>query len=55
MKKMSAEQVQAALFFFYNLGKGLLKTLPLFLMEQIQEIKTLSQMETLQSVGDGSE
>jgi hypothetical protein len=38
-KKMSAEQVQAALFFFSNLGKGLLRTLPSFLMEQIQEIK----------------
>jgi hypothetical protein len=38
-KKMSAEQVQAALFFFSNLGKGLLRTLPSFLMEQIQEMK----------------
>jgi|TARA_R110000737_G_scaffold108980_1_gene141872 hypothetical protein len=38
-KKMSAEQVQAALFFFSNLGKGLLRTLPSFLMEQIEEIK----------------
>ena len=38
-KKMSAEQVQAALFFFWNLGKGLLRILPSFLMEQIQEIK----------------
>jgi len=38
-KKMSAEQVQASLFFFSNLGKGLLRTLPSFLMEQIQEMK----------------
>ena len=38
MKKMSAEQVQNALVFFYHLGKELLKTLPLYLMERTQEI-----------------
>ena len=40
MKKMSAEQVQAALFFFYNLGKELSAILPLFLMEQLKEMQT---------------
>jgi len=55
MKKMSAEQVQAALFFFSNLGKELLKTLPLFLMKQMQEMKMQSQMETSPIDGAGSE
>jgi hypothetical protein len=55
MKKMSAEQVQATLFFFFSLGKGLLKILPSFLLEQMQEIKTQLQMGTLQKGGDGSE
>tara|TARA_R110001592_G_scaffold103023_3_gene290319 strand:+ start:594 stop:1235 length:642 start_codon:yes stop_codon:yes gene_type:complete len=36
MKKMSAEQVQAALFFFYNLGKAFSETLPLYLMEKLK-------------------
>ena len=54
MKKMSAEQVQAALFFLSNLGKGLLKILPSFLMDQIREMKEL-QIPTSQSSGDGSE
>jgi hypothetical protein len=40
MKKMSAQQVQAALFFFYNLGKELSEILPLYLMEQLKETKT---------------
>jgi hypothetical protein len=55
MKKMSAEQVQASLFFFYNFAKELLKILPSFLLEQMQEIKTQLQTETLQKDGDGSE
>jgi hypothetical protein len=36
-KKMVAEQVQSALVFFYNLGKELLKILPLYLMETRKE------------------
>ena len=40
MKKMSAQQVQAALFFFYNLGKELSEILPLYLMEQLKATKT---------------
>ena len=36
-KKMAAEQVQSALVFFYNLGKELLKILPLYLMETRKE------------------
>ena len=40
MKKMSAEQVQAALFFFYNLGKELSQILPLYLMERLTEMQT---------------
>ena len=39
MKKMSAEQVQSALVFFYTLGKELLGILPLYLMEQLKEMK----------------
>tara|TARA_R110002020_G_scaffold11451_4_gene43093 strand:+ start:56 stop:697 length:642 start_codon:yes stop_codon:yes gene_type:complete len=54
MKKMSAEQVQAALFFFSNLGKGLSRILPSFLMEQIQTLKTPSQTEISQNAGAGS-
>jgi len=40
MKKMSAEQVQSALVFFYNLGKELSLILPLYLMERLREMKT---------------
>ena len=40
MKKMSAEQVQSALVFFYTLGKELSEILPLYLMEQLKEMKT---------------
>ena len=40
MKKMSAEQVQSALVFFYSLGKELSEILPLYLMEQLKEMKT---------------
>tara|TARA_R100001369_G_scaffold42365_1_gene68571 strand:+ start:13 stop:612 length:600 start_codon:yes stop_codon:yes gene_type:complete len=39
MKQMSAEQVQSALVFFYNLGKVLSEILPLFLMEKLKETK----------------
>ena len=40
MKQMSAEQVQSALFFFYNLGKVLSEIMPLYLMERLKETKT---------------
>ena len=40
MKKMSAEQVQSALVFFYHLGKVLSEILPLYLMERLKETKT---------------
>ena len=40
MKKMSAEQVQSALVFFYNLGKELSAILPLYLMERLTEMQT---------------
>ena len=39
MKKMSAEQVQSALVFFYHLGNVLLTTLPSYLMERLKEMK----------------
>ena len=51
MKRMSAEQVQLALVFFYNLGKKLLQTLPLFLMQKLKEMKTQSQQNLLQKNG----
>jgi len=40
MKKMSAEQVQSALRFFFVLGKKLSEILPLYLMEMLKEMKT---------------
>ena len=40
MKKMSAEQVQSALVFFYTFGKELSTILPSFLMEQLKEMQT---------------
>jgi hypothetical protein len=39
MKKMSAQQVQSALVFFYTLGKELSEILPLYLMERLKETK----------------
>ena len=54
MKKMSAEQVQSALVFFYGFGMVFLQTMRLYSMEQKQEMKT-SQMEPLPVSGDGSE
>jgi hypothetical protein len=55
MKKMSAEQVQSALVFFWNLGTELLKILPSFLLEQTQKIAEQLQTEISQKNGDGSE
>ena len=40
MKKMSAQQVQSALVFFYTLGKELSEILPLYLMERLTEMQT---------------
>ena len=40
MKKMSAEQVQSALVFFYTFGKELSTILPSFLMEKLKEMQT---------------
>jgi len=55
MKKMSAEQVQSALRFFFALGTELLKILPSCLMERTQEImKEIQEMDS-RNAGDGSE
>ena len=52
MKKMSAEQVQSALVFFWHLGNVLLMTLPSFLMERLKEMKMQSQQNPSQKSGD---
>ena len=51
MKKMSAEQMQSALVFFYTLGNELLLTLPSFLTERLKEIKEQLQANPLQKSG----
>ena len=55
MKKMSAEQVQSALVFFWNLGNELSKILPLYLMERLNKIGKDLQTTNLQKGGRGSE
>jgi hypothetical protein len=55
MKKMSIEQVQSALVFFYHLGRVLSMTFPLSLMERLMEMKKQSQQKILQASGPGSE
>ena len=55
MKKMSAEQVQSALVFFYNLGKKSLMTLPSFLAQQMKEMNQQLPPNLLQKSGLGSE
>ena len=55
MKKMSAEQVQATLFFLFNFVTELLKIMPSYLMEQTQEMVIKLQVEILQNAGGGSE
>ena len=55
MKKMSAEQVQSALVFFYHFVKELYLTLPLYLIEKAEEIMIQLQTETSQIDGGGSE
>ena len=52
MKKMSAEQVQSAMVFFYHLGKELLGILPSFLMERLKEMKKQSHLRALRKSGD---
>lgn len=47
MKKMSAEQVQSALRFFFALGKELLLTLPSFLTDRLKEMKMQLQQNPL--------
>tara|TARA_R110000751_G_scaffold43719_7_gene100613 strand:- start:535 stop:1179 length:645 start_codon:yes stop_codon:yes gene_type:complete len=55
MKKMSAEQVQSALRFFFALGTEFLKILPSCLMERTQEImKEIQEMDS-RNAGDGLE
>ena len=39
MKKMSAEQVQNALVFFYHLGNAFLRTIPSVLKERVKALK----------------
>ena len=53
MKKMSAQQVQNALVFFYNLGKELLMTLELFSIQVLKEMKMLLPQTPLQKNGVG--
>ena len=55
MKKMSAEQVQSALRFFFVLGKELLAILPLYLMERLKEMKMQLPPTPLQKSGVGLE
>jgi hypothetical protein len=54
-KKMSAEQVQAALFFLSNFVKELWKILPSYLIQRTQEIVEELKMEVSEKNGDGSE
>ena len=55
MKKMSAEQVQSALVFFYHFGKILCEIMPLSLMERLNKIGKELQVNPLPKSGDGSE
>ena len=55
MKKMSAEQVQNALVFFYRLGKELLMTLPSYLTQVLKEMNQQLQVNPSRKDGDGSE
>tara|TARA_R110002020_G_scaffold279359_2_gene495114 strand:+ start:201 stop:845 length:645 start_codon:yes stop_codon:yes gene_type:complete len=55
MKKMSAEQVQSALVFFYHLGRGLLTTLPSVLIQQMKEMNQQLHQNPSPKNGVGSE
>ena len=52
MKKMSAEQVQSALVFFYHFVIELLGILPSYLMERLKETEKQLQQNPLQKSGD---
>ena len=55
MKKMSAEQVESALRFFFVFVRKLSEILPLYLMERITVMTEDLQMKALQKGGVGSE
>ena len=55
MKKMSAEQVQSSLVFFWSLGKILFEIMPLYLMERLTKMWKDLQMKTLPKDGLGLE
>jgi hypothetical protein len=55
MKKMSAEQVQSALVFFYHFGRILLMSLESFSMQMLMETKTPLPQNPLQKNGRGLE
>ena len=55
MKKMSAEQVQSCLVFFWHFVMIFLEIMPFCLMERTKEMIAQSQTGTLLQDGDGSE
>ena len=55
MKKMSAEQVESALVFFWSFVKELLIALPSSLIKRLKETRERLQAKALQKNGDGSE
>jgi hypothetical protein len=55
MRKMSAEQVQSALVFFYLFVKELYLTMELSLTHRLMEMKTQLRTQDLQTNGVGSE
>ena len=52
MKKMSAEQVQSALVFFYHFVSVLLLTMPSYLIQELKETKMPLQQNPSQKSGD---
>jgi hypothetical protein len=55
MRKMSAEQVQSALVFFWHLGKRLSEILPSYLMERLREMNQQLPQNLLPKNGGGLE
>ena len=55
MKKMSAEQVQSVLVFFWTFVRIFIAILPLSLMEEVKKKVKSLQPKDLQKSGDGSE
>ena len=55
MKKMSSEQVQSALVFFYNFGMTFVKIMRSYLIEKLKETKVQSQPIPSPTNGVGSE